>query len=268
MTRTMYDGITASRLPVSAQMVAGYVDGLYKWSAADWARFPNSVKVRIAVFADTNDGHVLDCEPGNCTPAQSVDWVLMRRRAGIDPTVYCNQTDPVTGWPAVRAAFRARGVAEPHYWVAKYDGVQSIPAGAIGKQYEDDETHGWDLSVIAEHWPGIDPTPEVDMPLTVQDVKAVADEVLGRLIPRAGAGASGSTSLGGMVAWNDAHVQTIINQLNAPAAPVDAKALAAAVVAGLTPILENAVKAGQAPDYDHLAIVVEQHLAATLASPK
>lgn len=157
MSREMYDGVDATRLPTSAQMVAGYVDGLYRWSDADWGRFPNAVKIRIAVFSQTNDGHVLDEEPGNATPAESVDWVLMRRRAGIDPTVYCNQFDPDTGWPAVRAAFLARDVPEPHYWVAHYDGIATIPAGAIGKQHTDDEPNGWDLSVIADHWPGVDP---------------------------------------------------------------------------------------------------------------
>jgi len=184
MTRTMYDGVDASRLPTSAQLVGGYVDGLYAWSADDWARFPNSVKVRIAVFADTNDGEVLDCEPGNCTPAESVDWVLMRRRAGVDPTVYCNQMDPDTGWPAVRAAFAARNVAEPRYWVAHYDGAETIPPGAVAKQHTNDEQAGWDLSAVADYWPGIDPAPtgasnialsvqEDDMPESIKPLAEV-----------------------------------------------------------------------------------------------
>lgn len=158
MPRTMYDGIDASRLPADAQIVAGYVDGEFAWSAADWARFPNSVKVRIAVFSETNDGEVLDVEPGNATPAQSVDWVLMRRAAGVDPTVYMNTST----WPTVRAAFRARGVAEPHYWVAQYDGVASVPAGALGKQYFNNNAAGYDLSVVADYWPGIDAAPVPD----------------------------------------------------------------------------------------------------------
>ncbi len=151
----MYDGVTATRLPVSAAVVGGYVDGLYKWSAADWARFPRSVKVRIAVFATTNDGHVLDVEPGDATPAQSVDWVLMRRKAGVDPTVYMNSST----WSTVRSAFQARRVAEPHYWVAAYDDKAVIPAGAIGKQYYNNDTLGYDLSVVADYWPGVDPRP-------------------------------------------------------------------------------------------------------------
>lgn len=211
MTRTMYDGVDASRLPVSAQLVAGYVDGLYKWSDADWARFPKSVKARIAVFSSTDDGHVLDVEPGNATPAQSVDWVLMRRRAGVDPTVYMNTST----WPTVRGAFRSRNVAEPHYWVAQYDGVATIPAGAIGKQYYNNNALGYDLSVVADYWPGVDPAGE-DMPLTQADIAAIFNYAF----QRQGPAPSGETTLGGMVAWNDGHVQTIINQINTLSATV------------------------------------------------
>jgi hypothetical protein len=157
VTRDFYDGITAARLPADAQMVGGYGDGLYKWSDADWARFSKAtIRVRIVVFATTNDGQVLDVEPGNATPAESVDWVLMRRQAGADPTVYMNTST----WSTVRAAFQARGVAEPHYWVAQYDGAATIPAGAVAKQYENNQTAGWDLSVVADYWPGVDPKPQ------------------------------------------------------------------------------------------------------------
>jgi hypothetical protein len=153
----MYDAVTASNIPTTALMVAGYVDGLYKWSAADWARFPHAAKVRIAVFSTTNDGHVLDCEQGNATPAQSVDWVLLRRAAGLDPTVYCGRN---TWWDQIQGAFQARKVPEPHYWVADYSGnpaKPAIPVGAIGLQYQD--TGPYDLSAVADYWPGIDPAP-------------------------------------------------------------------------------------------------------------
>ncbi|HEV2346099.1 MAG TPA: hypothetical protein VGS97_18510, partial [Actinocrinis sp.] len=60
-----------------------------------------------------------------------------------------------------RAAFAARGVPEPHWWVAGYDGIAEIPAGAIGKQYADNTALGqpWDLSVVADYWPGVDQAP-------------------------------------------------------------------------------------------------------------
>lgn len=159
MTRTMYDAVTAANIPGDARMVAGYIDRivLAPWSAADWGRFPNAVKVTIVKKASTNDGHVLDVEPGDATPAQAPGWVQMRREAGADPTVYMNAST----WPAVRQAFIDQGVAQPHYWVAKYDGVASIPAdwlalGCVAKQYAGNVAPGIDLSIVVDFWPGVD----------------------------------------------------------------------------------------------------------------
>ena len=155
--RKMHDAVQASRIPPGATMVAGYCDTIRipQWTHADWARFPGAVQVRIAKKASTNDGHVLDVELGDATPAQAPGWVQMRRRAGADPTVYCNSST----WPAVRAAFRAAGVAEPHYWIARYDGNPAIPQGAIAKQYIN--TAFYDVSSVADYWPGVDSGPVV-----------------------------------------------------------------------------------------------------------
>lgn len=60
----------------------------------------------------------------------------------------------------------------------------------------------------------------------------------------------------------------LITAVGTLAAPVDVKALAATVVAGLTPAIDAAIAAGQPVDYDKVATVVEQHLAATLAAAK
>lgn len=158
MTRTMYDGITAAALPADATMVAGYVDGDWPDANALAARFPHALVVRIASSAATNDATVLDVENGDATPEESVNWVLTRRHAGIDPSVYCDEA----AWPQVRAAFGTHGVPEPHWWVAQYDGIAELPAGAVAKQYK--TAPGWDESIVADYWPGVDPeaapTPE------------------------------------------------------------------------------------------------------------
>lgn len=175
MTRTMYDSVSPGAIPQTAKMVAGYVDGRYVWAPAGWARFPNAVHVRIAVFATTNDGVVLDVETGDATPAQAPGWVQRRRAAGIDPSVYCN----TSVWPSVRAAFQAARVPEPHYWVAAYPGGGAvIPAGAIAHQYADPLTSGgnFDLSIVADYWPGVDTGANVA--LTDTDVQAVSDRVM------------------------------------------------------------------------------------------
>lgn len=162
--RTMYDSTAAGDIPTSAAMVAGYLaPSPWAWTSADWARFPNAVKVRIAVRAATNDGHVLDVEAGDATPAQAPGWVQMRRAAGADPTVYCS----ASAWPTVKAAFAAAGVTEPHYWVAAYPGGgRTIPAGAVAHQYADSTTSGghFDLSVVADYWPGVDQGGDVTQP--------------------------------------------------------------------------------------------------------
>lgn len=154
MTRVMYDSVDANQIPADAQMVAGYVDGRFRWSDAAWARFPHAVKVRIAVLHTTNDGHVLDVEPGNASPTDAVQWVQMRRKAGADPTVYCNAST----WPSVRQAFQRASVAEPHYWIAAWNGQQTIPPGAVAHQYK--TTNAYDVSIVADYWPGVDPAPK------------------------------------------------------------------------------------------------------------
>lgn len=152
--RTMWDSVTASDIPTGAGIVGGYVDGNYKWSQADWDRFPRAVHVPIAVFASTNAGVVLDVENGNATPGQSPEWTAMRRRAGVDPTIYCS----LSIWDEIARAHVEAGVSQPHYWVAQWDGIANIPAGAIAKQYADDHMSGghFDLSAVADHWPGVD----------------------------------------------------------------------------------------------------------------
>jgi hypothetical protein len=151
----MADSTNVQDDPTSVQLVAYYIDGIYQTSVAPViARFPNAVLVPISAIG-TNAGIVGDVEPGCMSPAQGVAWVQMRRATGVDPTLYVNET---YGWGPVRQAFQAAGVAEPHYWVANYDGVQSIPAGAVAKQYANPTlTHGhFDLSVVADYWPGVD----------------------------------------------------------------------------------------------------------------
>jgi hypothetical protein len=172
----MYDSITAVDIPATAQMVAGYVqdDPSFGWSDADWARFPTAVKVRIATRAWINDGHVLDVETGDATPAQAPGWAQMRRAAGVDPTVYCNASTE----RAVRAAFDAAGVPQPDYWTAHYDNVPTLPPGSVAKQYINDPISGghYDLSVVADYWRGVDPVPFTPTPAPAGGFPALDEE--------------------------------------------------------------------------------------------
>ena len=153
MTRSMYDAVTVSRIPAGATLVAGYANGVYANLPALRARFPHATVVGISVTAGFDGGTVLDVEKGDASPAEAPDWVRMRRAAGVDPTVYCNSST----WPSVKAAFEHAGVAQPHYWIAHYDGDPAIPAGAIAKQWKN--TPGYDVSTVAAYWPGVDRKP-------------------------------------------------------------------------------------------------------------
>jgi hypothetical protein len=145
----MYDACNYLNIPKGV-MAAGYLNGICKWPAAAWVKFPQAVQ--ICTNPILNIGVVLDVETGDATPQNAPAWVAKRRAAGVDPTVYMNAST----WPAVIAAFKADGVTEPHYWVAHYDGIATIPAGAIAKQYRNSVAPGYDLSIVADYWPGVD----------------------------------------------------------------------------------------------------------------
>lgn len=197
----MYDSTNIQDDPLEAQLVGYYIDGIYATSAAPViARFPHAVLVPISAIG-TNAGIVGDVEPGCMTVGESVGWVQMRRAAGADPTLYVNQ---MHGWAPVRYAFRSAGIPEPHYWVANYDGVAQIPPGAVAKQYANPTlTHGhFDLSVVADYWPGVDGlygggtgllgddlTPEQDQ--TLQAIYAILEDQRSSLLnhPLVGLGA-------------------------------------------------------------------------------
>lgn len=137
-------------------MVAGYVDCSFAWSAAGWARFPAAVKVRIAAGCDPQDAQVADVERGDYLPWQAVDFVLEQRAKGIDPTVYTFYDN----WAPTQTEFRFRGVPEPHWWIALFDGVMELLPGTVASQRRNSVYTGadYDESIVADFWPGIDTT--------------------------------------------------------------------------------------------------------------
>jgi hypothetical protein len=145
----LYDSTNPNDIPAGV-WAAGYVDGIYAWDAAGWARFPGAK--RIAVFGQTNDGDCLDVERGDATPSEAPQWVQWRRAAGVPvPWVYVNRSNRST----VEAALAAAGVMSDQValWVATLDGTQTVPAGpyvVAAVQYAGSGTSGghYDLSVV------------------------------------------------------------------------------------------------------------------------
>lgn len=177
MTRIMYDAVSPNNVPSNATMVAGYIDGAYQSYNGLVARCPNAIHVPIAVHSTTNNGIVGDVEAGDMTPSNCVGWVVRRRAAGVDPTIYCSQSF----WPQVRAAFKSQGVVEPHYWIAAYHTPPQATMidGAVAHQYTDYQGL-YDISVVADFWPGVDQNVPNPIPITRKDNYMFGIQCVGR----------------------------------------------------------------------------------------
>lgn len=154
----MFDSVTWTAIPVNAEIVAGYIDGAYRWPAEAWNHFPKAKLVRIACFASTLAGDVLDVEDGCSRPEQAPGWVKARRAAGLArPVVYCSRSLKDT----IAAQFDAQGVAQPDWWIADWTGVPHLVPGSVATQYANPPSSGgnWDVSLTAPNWPGSNPSP-------------------------------------------------------------------------------------------------------------
>jgi hypothetical protein len=249
--RYAYDSIYTEKIPASALIVAGYVDGRYTTFSKGWRdgygvwhrplteTHPNALRISIGVFSNSV-AQLGDCESGDMTPAQSVDWVLRNRSLGGDPIVYCS----TSWWPAVKAAFASRNVPLPWWWEAHYGNhvpvLHSDPR-AVGIQYTDGQypsapfnVPGVDTSMILDHLPGVDPGP-APTPTPAKD----EDMYIGR-------------NTGGLDQWSiDANTKTHIPdiatlanlQKQFPTVPVSPSFLASLPLAGA-----HAMHLGEAKD--------------------
>jgi hypothetical protein len=169
----MFDGINSLAAGIARQFpqaakVAGYVNGTYAWSQAEWDLFPHADHVTISVRAAANEGDVLDCEPGDAMPAQVRAWIEMRHAAGLyRPTVYCSES----AVPAVRAGTGPLILGRDYdIWVAKYDNLTTIApppglpvASYAAKQYR--SRADCDISVVYDPgWPHRQPAHPAPIP--------------------------------------------------------------------------------------------------------
>lgn len=155
--RTMYDAAyLPNPTPSGYGIAAGYVasDGVqHPWSPADWTRAAAHSRYLLPIAGgslyNANPGnpqtdalealgaaphgyphHVafaLDVEHYKAAQAHATGyadrWCEAMTAAGAVPVIYCSQTDA--------HLFPGRNL-----WVAAWDGVADIPAGAVAKQYD------------------------------------------------------------------------------------------------------------------------------------
>lgn len=247
----MYDSITAADIPADAAGVAGYVEGSWKWTAADWARFPRARKVTIAVWAA--DAYALDVEKGDATPEMAPDWIRRQQARGLAvPSIYCNDST----WPAVQAA--CAGLSYD-LWIAEYGrpgtpsyGRPHLAPGSAATQYADPAAGSgghFDLSLCEDWWPRgvemLDPNDPV-----VVDLRNKLGDLQYYIDP----GPPGATTQG-----------EITLRLRGLAPALDVAQLAAAVAADLGPQVPHMSPA----DLELVATTLLQRLgrAATAAAP-
>ena len=155
MTRVMRDSTTPAAIPVAGtQLVAGYANGLYQWSQADYDRFPAAAHVYIDVTgADPAGCGVLDVETGDATVTTAVAWAKARLALGgtYPPVIYCNRSTLTSLFNAMGAA----GLGVGHdfrLWIATLDGTKTVPdmTGVTAVQWAGASITGgnWDESVV------------------------------------------------------------------------------------------------------------------------
>lgn len=118
---TMYDSVTLTEIPATAEAVAGYVNGRWPTYPQLAAKWPHAKRVSIAVTTEA-DADVLDIETGDASPAQAPAWVRRQIMRGVKkPAVYAS----VSQMPTVLSVLRAAGIgrSQVRVWTAHYTHV-------------------------------------------------------------------------------------------------------------------------------------------------
>lgn len=155
--RTMYDSTNPFDIPQGVQMVAGYVDGLYAWSAAGWAYHAGSRHVRITVLGGTLDADAIDFETGNVTAEDAATWLVRKTARDGYATVYVQESR----LGELQAAAEAAGIHAFGIWRANWNNTPDLYVNDIAHQYANPTLTGghYDKSVVDPYWPGVDPAP-------------------------------------------------------------------------------------------------------------
>ena len=164
-TATMIDTIhdDVGNIPVNTPKVAGYITGTpdIRWTAADWARFPNSGKVQInqngsTYISEAGVADVADYEPGAFTEAQVLEWVKLRKHSHLACAVYVSASNRAS----LTSALRKAGYTEVDLWIANWDLSEAEAAKLL--------TTSGNYPVVAVQWASPVSNPNTLVPGSVQ----------------------------------------------------------------------------------------------------
>lgn len=150
--RLMADAIRPRNIPgyfnQPDRLVAPYIDGLYKWPAAQLRRFSEAVQVTITVFGDPA-ADVGDTENGDLTPEGFAKWLKDRVDRGERWHALYSSRDTK---PLVDQAVIAIGLDPRIYgwWAADPTGQPHLVPGSDATQF--DWLVGYDISVVTRRW--------------------------------------------------------------------------------------------------------------------
>lgn len=151
------DTVHPDLMPIddSYQAVLAYRDGPYRWSTAQAMRYHAAGKLIYPISVLGEDPHlaqVIDCEPGDVTVTEAVDWVRRRNELHHDGTVYADLS-------TIRSLLHVIGDEPAWLWIAFWRGQPELPAISLppnvriaAVQYSGAAI--WDLSaIISREWP-------------------------------------------------------------------------------------------------------------------
>jgi hypothetical protein len=155
MTRIMRDSTAASDIPVKGtELVAGYANGDFEWTAKEFGLFPGIPHVRIDVNGTDPSADVADVEQGDVFPVtRAVDWVKEHNAAkpAYPAIIYVNRSNLTPLFNALNGA-GLEVVKDFRLWVATLDGTKAIPdmKGVTAVQYAGQAQTGghFDQSIV------------------------------------------------------------------------------------------------------------------------
>jgi hypothetical protein len=153
--RIMRDSTNAADIPTrGTDIAAGYENGAFAWSEADFNRFTHAAHAHIDVNGTApGAAGVLDVETGDATVATAVTWVKARNKLhpGAYAVIYCNRSTLTPLFNAMGAA-KLEVVRDFHLWISTLDGTKTVHdmTGVVAVQYAGEaETGGhFDESIV------------------------------------------------------------------------------------------------------------------------
>lgn len=160
--RLMYDSDTPGAIPAGV-MRAGYIDGVNPWPPG------MPMDVRIARNSLTDDGHAADIEGGAMPLSYFLNWAARRLRSLPAVTAYVNRANGKDVENACLAAGYTPTSGQVLLWISTLDGTRAVTHWndgspvrfpVIGVQYASAAMSGghYDISEVADYWPGVDMT--------------------------------------------------------------------------------------------------------------